>query len=138
MVPMGGATNVGRLVRTYDGVRLAALCDFGERRLFIRHLEHGLFVCERDLEDELIRALGVDRVEQIIEAEGELQSLRILQQMPFHRTRSTSQHLHRFIGSRSGRKLRYGALLAGALAADEMPAPLADLLAFVIYPTELE
>ncbi|MCE9620972.1 MAG: hypothetical protein K8R99_01355 [Actinomycetia bacterium] len=135
VVAIGGATNIGRFVRTYDSVRLAALCDVGERRLFARHFEQGLFVCERDLEDELIRALGVERVEKVIESEGELQSLRTLQQMPFHRDRTTSEHLHRFIGSRSGRKQRYGALLASALAADELPRPLRDLLAYVGQPS---
>jgi hypothetical protein len=131
VVAIGGATNIGRFVSTYDGVRLAALCDFGERRLFTRYFEHGLFVCDRDLEDELIRALGVERVERVIESEGELQSLRILQQMPFHRDRTTSEHLHRFIGSRAGRKHRYATLLASALGPDELPAPLRDLLAYV-------
>jgi hypothetical protein len=36
---------------------------------------HGFFVCTLDLEDELIRALGIEAVERIIEAEGERWSL---------------------------------------------------------------
>ncbi len=141
VVAMGGATNIGRFLQTYgpDGrnARLAGLCDVGEAPLFARSLERvgltteGFFVCDRDLESELIRALGSARVEAIIENEGELQSLRRLQQMPFHRRRSVEQHLHRFIGSRSGRKARYAQLLASALAVDEMPRPLVDLVAYV-------
>lgn len=141
-MPMGGATNIGRYLLMYasDGrnTRLAGLCDKGEARLFTRQLERaglsdeGFFVCDRDLETELIRALGVERVEKIIESEGELQSLRILQQMPFHRLRSSTDHLHRFIGSRAGRKPRYAHLLASALSEDEMPPPLLDLLAYVV------
>ena len=38
------------------------------------------------------------------------------------------QHLHRFIGTRSGRKHRYAPLLTAALAPDELPRPLLDLL----------
>jgi hypothetical protein len=34
--------------------------------------ELGFFVCDEDLEDELIRALGPDAVEGIIESQGEL------------------------------------------------------------------
>ncbi len=141
MVPMGGATNIGRYLLMYGpsgrNARLAGLCDKGESRLFTRQLERaglsdeGFFVCDRDLETELIRALGVERVEEIIESEGELQSLRILQQMPFHRLRSSSDHLHRFIGSRAGRKHRYADLLASTLEPDEMPRPLRELLAYV-------
>jgi len=32
--------------------------------------------------------------------------------------------LHRFIGTRSGRKIRYGHLLAQAVDLDRIPAPL--------------
>jgi hypothetical protein len=150
VVPMGGATNIGSFLRTYgrDGrnARLAGLCDVGEEALFARSLERaglagkvdrdtmeslGFFVCERDLESELIRAVGSQRVEEIITSEGELQSLRSLQQMPFHRHRSTEEHLHRFIGSRSGRKYRYARLLASALDIATIPRPLLELLAYV-------
>lgn len=127
---MGGATNVRRFASTYAHARVVGLCDFGERKLFARCLDT-YFVCDRDLESEFIRTLGTERVEQIIESEGELQSLRKLQQMPFHRSRSTADHIHRFIGSRSGRKHRYALLLARATAADEMPRPLRELLDFV-------
>ena len=75
----------------------------------------GFFVCDADLEDELIRALGTARVEQIIAAEGELASLRTLQKQPAQRDRTLEQHLHRFMGVRSTRKYRYARLLVEAL-----------------------
>ena len=78
VVPMGGATNIGHFVSLFGpggfGVRLTGLCDQGEERDF----RHGLdrvgpyFVCVVDLEDEMIRALGSSRVEELIEAEGEI------------------------------------------------------------------
>src|SRR5215470_12891228 len=77
VVPMGGATNIGHFVGLFGpggfGVRLAGLCDQGEERDFRRGLDRvgPYFVCVADLEDELIRALGTRRVEELIEAEGE-------------------------------------------------------------------
>ena len=44
----------------------------------------GFYVCDADLEDELIRALGAAAVEEVIDAdlEDELESWRIFQQQP--------------------------------------------------------
>ena len=36
--------------------------------------------------------------------------------------------LRRFIGTRSGRKHRYGSILAEAVASEQIPRPLADML----------
>src|SRR4051794_8311094 len=76
---MGGATNIRSFVERFGphgrGARLAGLCDAGEVGDFRRALEGaglgrnldragmealGFFVCDADLEDELIRALGAD------------------------------------------------------------------------------
>jgi hypothetical protein len=85
-------------------------------------------VCDRDLEDELIRALGGAAVEAIIDQAGDLASLRRLQQMPAHRDRPHDHQLHRFMGVRSARKYRYARPLAEALPTDDIPRPLRDLL----------
>jgi hypothetical protein len=42
----------------------------------------GFFVCVDDLEDDLIRAVGAERVERIVEAEGQLGPFRTLQKQP--------------------------------------------------------
>ena len=42
----------------------------------------GSLVCEADLEDELMRALGTAGVMSIIDAQGELDSFRIFQNQP--------------------------------------------------------
>lgn len=148
VVPMGGATNLGRFLEHFGPpglhVRVAGLCDVAEAAFFNRALARagmteradsmapgGFFVCVRDLEDELIRALGPRRVEAIIMQEGELTSLRTLQQMPFHRGGTIADQLHRFMGVRSGRKYRYAPLLVEALDSAELPRPLHDLLAYV-------
>ena len=150
VVPMGGATNLGRFLAHFGAsglsVRLAGLCDLAEAAFFGRTLARvgvteradraamaaiGFFVCERDLEDELVRALGPRRVEAIVKQEGELGSLRKLQQMPFHRSRTIDDQLHRFMGARSGRKYRYAPLLVDALDGIDLPRPLDDLLSYV-------
>jgi len=140
VVPMGGATNVGHFVDLFGpagfGVRLAGLCDQGEERDFRRGLnaagpEAPCFVCVADLEDELIRALGTGRVEDLIEAEGESGLFLTFTRQPAHRDTARDQQLRRFMGTRSGRKIRYGHLLAAALDPTRVPAPLASLLSAV-------
>ena len=137
VVPMGGATNVGHFVDLFGpggfGVRLAGLCDQGEERDFHCGLD-GIgpyFVCVADLEDELIRALGTGRVEDLIEAEGESGPFLTFTRQPAHRDTARDRQLRRFMGTRSGRKIRYGHLLAAALDLTVIPAPLASLLSAV-------
>jgi hypothetical protein len=147
VIPMGGATNVRRFLDRLGpagaGVRLAGLCDAREARALCAGLARtgfgpvadrselaalGFFVCELDLEDELIRALGVRAVEQVIESQGEVASLRILQQQPAQRGRTPEQQLRRFLGSRAGRKIRYAPLLVDALDLSHVPPSLERLL----------
>jgi hypothetical protein len=150
IVGMAGATNIGRFVDLLGprglGVRLAGLCDAAEEGYFRRALERaglgsgmsradmeacGFYVCTADLEDEMIRALGAASVEQIITAQGEIRSLRIFQKQPAQQRRSPEMQLHRFMGTRSGRKSHYARLLAGALDLSRVPRPLDRVLAHV-------
>ncbi|MCF1594570.1 TOPRIM nucleotidyl transferase/hydrolase domain-containing protein [Streptomyces muensis] len=138
-LPMGGAMSVGRyaglLGPTGLGLRLAGLCDEREQPFYDRGLEraraprHGVFVCVSDLEDELIRALGVPRVERIVQAEGDLQAWRIFERQPAQQGRPPQQQMRRFLGTKRGRKIRYGRLLVEALEPEQVPAPLDRLLA---------
>jgi len=137
VVPMGGATNIGHFVDLFGpagfGVRLAGLCDQREEHDFRRGLDRvaPYFVCVADLEDELIRALGTSRVQALIEAEGESGPFRTFTRQPAHRGEDRHQQLRRFMGTRSGRKIRYGHVLAAALDLTHVPGPLADLLSAV-------
>jgi hypothetical protein len=138
VVAMGGVTNVGHHARRWAGepVRLGGLCDAREASWFTRALgvvptpaaEHGVGVCVEDLEDELIRALGVAAVEDVIARDGELGSLRTLRRQPAQRERSPEAHLHRFLGTRSGRKERYARLLTAAIPLDTVPPVLDAVL----------
>lgn len=150
IVPMGGATNIGHFLAVFGpqgfGVRLAGLCDQAEehdvRRALARaglrpgqdrgSLERlGFFVCVADLEDELIRALGVAVTEQLIEVQGELVPFRTFVKQPAQRTRPREQQLRRFLGTRSGRKIHYGHVLAAALDLSRLPRPLDAVLTHV-------
>ncbi|MFJ9950238.1 TOPRIM nucleotidyl transferase/hydrolase domain-containing protein [Kitasatospora sp. NPDC091207] len=139
VVPMGGAMNVGRYAGLLGppglGLRLVGLCDEGEQGFYDRGLRRagapsdGFFVCAADLEDELIRALGVARVEEIVGAEGDLPAWRTFVRQPAHRGEAPQRQLRRFLGTKKGRKIRYGHLLAEAVDFARVPAPLAGLLA---------
>ncbi len=148
IVPMDGVTNIGRFIDAFGpgglNLTMTGLCDAGEadyvRRMLVVRAGYpigrsrgdlarvGFYVCDTDLEDELIRAVGVDGVERVIEAQGELGSYQILGKQPEQRQRSTEQRLHRFMGSRSGRKSLYARLLAGALDLARIPEPLIRVL----------
>jgi hypothetical protein len=132
VVPIGGATNIRRLLEQLGPPvpdrRLAGLCDEREARYFRDALDD-VFVCVADLEDELIRALGVATVEHVIDQQGELGSFRIMQRQPDQQGRTVDQQLHRFMGTRSGRKMHYARVLVDALDLDRVPLPLDRLLA---------
>ncbi|WP_137293580.1 ATP-dependent endonuclease [Nocardioides dongxiaopingii] len=86
------------------------------------------FVCDADLEDELIRAVGVPAMLGIVGAQGERTAYDRMAQQPAQRDRTDHQRLRRWLGARSGHKLTYAALLAEAVPLDAVPAPLRDLL----------
>ncbi|MFI5660840.1 TOPRIM nucleotidyl transferase/hydrolase domain-containing protein [Streptomyces sp. NPDC051684] len=136
VVSMGGAMNVGRYARllgpTGLGLRLTGLCDERERRYYDRALDPGdggtVSVCVADLEDEFIRALGVARVEELIREAGEWHPWQTFARQPAQQDRTTHRRLRRFLGTKAGRKIRYGRLLTGAACdAGCVPAPLEEL-----------
>lgn len=147
VVPIGGAQAIGRFLKRYGpeglGVRVAGLCDAAEEPEFRRGLEQagfgsdltradmealGFYVCDEDLEQELIRALGGAVVEQVVEAHGDLGPFRTLQKQPAWQGRPLEEQLRRFMGSGGRRKIRYARHLVEALELDHMPRPLDRLL----------
>lgn len=147
VIPIGGAQAIGRFVDHYGpqglDLRLAGLCDAAEERDFQRALERagfgerltredmeglGFFVCDADLEEELIRALGAPAVEEVLAANGDLNPFRTFQKQPAWRGRPAERQLRRFMGSADKRKTRYARLLVEALPLERVPRPLAQLL----------
>lgn len=135
VLPMGGAMSIRRFVALLGpaGMRIAlrGLCDAGEVRFFhgAGMLDADIQVCRPDLEGELIRALGVGGVEDVLAGEGDLRLFRTFQQQPAQRLRPVEQQLHRFLGTTAGRKEHYGRALVLALPVERVPLPLLRLLA---------
>jgi len=154
-VPIGGAQAIGRALERFGphglGLAVAGLCDAGEEGDFRRALERaglgpgpgragpsragmerlGFFVCDADLEDELIRAVGPTRVEALLAEHGDLRAFRTFQKQPAWRGRPVEAQLRRFMGSADSRKLRYARILVEAVDLARAPQPLAGVLAHV-------
>ncbi|BCJ68437.1 TOPRIM nucleotidyl transferase/hydrolase domain-containing protein [Polymorphospora rubra] len=150
ILPIGGAHAIGRFLTMPGplsaGMRIAGLCDLREEELFRRgvaartgttptraDMENlGFHVCVDDLEDELLRAVGAARVEQLFDAQGDLGSFRSLQSQPAWRGRQPEAQMRRFLGSGARRKLRYARLLVeAAVDLGTLPRPLDALLTAV-------
>jgi OLD-like protein len=149
IVAIGGAQALGTVLREIRDerrpLRLAGLCDAREEPGVRRALERaglgskltresleelGFYVCEPDLEGELIRALGAARVEAVLESNGSLASFRTFQKQPQWQGRPVEDQLRRFFGSSAG-KVRYAKPLVEALDLDRVPRPLDAVLAHV-------
>jgi hypothetical protein len=147
VVATGGAQAFGRFLAEFGprglDLRLAGLYDAAEERDIRRGLERagfgskltraeierlGFYVCDADLEDELIRALGAAKVERVIDAQGDLGRFRTLQKQPEWRGRPAKEQLRRFMGSGGRRKIRYARLIVDALDLTEIPRPLDEVL----------
>ncbi|MFD9244752.1 TOPRIM nucleotidyl transferase/hydrolase domain-containing protein [Streptomyces sp. NPDC059556] len=150
VVPLGGATNIGRFVHLLGpqglGVPLAGLCDAGEEGHFSRALEReglgrdlaradmeplGFYVCDADRAEGVLRGLGAEGVERVGGGRGGLRAFRIFQKQPAQREREVERQLRRFMGTISGRKSQYARSLVDALDLAEVPRPLDRLLAHV-------
>lgn len=142
--PIGGAHAIGRALERYGprglDLRLAGLYDVGEESAFARAFERaglgaglgrsdlealGFWACDTDLEHELVRALGVDAVGRIIEAQRESNAFRTFQKQPAKRELDLEEQVWRFMWNR---KIRYAPLLVDALDLDRVPRPLDRVL----------
>jgi hypothetical protein len=127
VVPMHGAMNIRNYVERFGphglGLPLAGLCDAGEDGFFRRALQDsglgaeltrdsseslGFFVCDADLEAELIRALGTDGVERVMADQGDLRAFRTFQNQPAQRGRPADAQQRDVVG----RVVVCGALLS--------------------------
>lgn len=146
LVSMGGVTNarhhLGRLAHESPTLRVAGLYDAPEERYVLRALRslglsvgsgddlerHGFFVCDRDLEEEIIRALGPEAVEEVLEDLGLVDRFRTFQRQPEWRGRPVDDQLRRFAGVASGRKTLLARALTDRLTPESAPRPLAALM----------
>ncbi len=147
VIPIGGAQAVARHLELLgprgDGLDLAGMCDadavevyrlglisagIGRPETPAHMAELGFFVCVRDLEDELIRAVGLDETLEVIKSEGELRPFHTFQKQPEWRGRPINDQLRRFVQSKASRGHRYADLLSRAVDLERAPAPLLGVL----------
>lgn len=147
VIPVGGAQAMLPFLTRFGprgaGLRVAGLCDLAEvpdvcravtvgglgAALTADDLERlGFFVCDRDLEDELIRAAGRDRIEGVLVEQDDLASFRRMQKQPAWRGAGFDAQFRRFLGAGARRKSRYAWLLVEALEPADHPRPLLRLL----------
>jgi hypothetical protein len=153
VVSMEGVTNIerhlSRLEATRPTTEVVGLCDVAEAGFLVRALQrrgkavsgktdlprHGFFVCDADLEDELIRAVGPGAVAEALAELGDAARFLTFQQQPEWRGRSLHDQLRRFAGSRSGRKEQLAGALAARLDPAALPPPLHGLVERVLRPS---
>jgi hypothetical protein len=149
LVDMGGVTNTATHLRAValaqPPLPVLGLCDAGEAWVVVRALQqqgravagegdlaaHGFFVCRRDLEEELIRALGVAECLRLLEGMGLGHRFRSFSSQRAWAERAVEERLHRFAGVASGRKIRLAREMAAALPPGRVPPPIAGLVATV-------
>jgi hypothetical protein len=147
VLPIGGAHAIGRFLLQFgpagEHMDLTGFCDADATETFRQGLikagvgqprnaeemaDVGFHVCVRDLEDELIRAVGPDQVVAVVASQGELAPFKTFQKQPEWRGRPLDDQLHRFLGSKARRSLRYARLLMSAVDLERAPQPLAAVL----------
>jgi hypothetical protein len=141
VVAIGGASRFAEHLIALAGndVRPVGLCDAGEVDDLRRGLAqvgmngddleaHGFFVCDPDLEAEMIMAVGAEAVIEVVTDQGDLRALRSMQNQPAWRGRAVESQIRRWLGAGSGRKVRYGRLLVEAVELERVPRPLTSLL----------
>ena len=134
VVAIGGAQAIERTLRTLYGVRVAGLYDVAEEPAILRGLERagfasdGFVACDPDLEGELVRALGAERMLELVEARGQLGAFSTYRKQPAQRAKPLEAQLHGWLHNW---KIRYAAPLVEALDLSRVPPPLDRLLAFV-------
>jgi hypothetical protein len=145
VIEMGGVTNIGRHLEQLGnrGIRLAGLCDLGDVEIVMSRLRAagpgspdsidqleglGFYVCRIDLEDELVRALGPERVLQVFERDGRLHKFRTFQTQVEKRLLPLEVQLWDYL---TNWKIHYAGLFVEALDLDQVPRPLDGVLSQV-------
>ena len=136
VVPIGGAQAISEFVSrfaTRAEVDIVGLCDEAEAGFFADAFAavggaDDYAVCAPDLEAELIACFEPAELEAIIEAHGELRSLRTLQKQAAWRGRPFDDQVHRWMRAKAVRSSRYAKILVEAARPEALPKPLVHLM----------
>lgn len=122
------------------GLKLAGLCDASDEARWSKALgdsgfgkgldraamaKLGFFVCDKDLEDVLISAVGTTETLRIIDGQGDKAAFEAFAKEPKQSGKSLHDQLHDFV---HGRNVTYAALLVDALDLTKVPPPLAGVV----------
>lgn len=148
IVDVGGVTNFRSHLMRFgpmgENLRLAGLCDAGERQIVLRALQGagvadhltpdamaslGFFVCEGELEDELLKAVGVPAMLQIIEQNGDLPRFRTMQRQLVYRAASVETQVRYLM---TQKKIAYAPHIIDALDLARVPNVLSAVLDFAM------
>lgn len=148
IVDVGGVTNFRAFLMRYgpmgQNLRMAGLCDSGEQHVVRRALEAagfgtnltpaslpplGFFVCAGELEDELLRAVGVDALLRIMELCGDLRRFRTMQRQLVYRAASLEVQVRYLM---TQRKIEYAPHLIDALDLASAPPVLDRVLTYAL------
>lgn len=123
-------------------VKLAGLCDAAEESQWSDTLKAhgfgtkldrtamaslGFYVCDKDLEDVLITAVGEQETLHIIDSQGETAAFNLFAKQPDHSSQSRHEQLHDFLHSR-GRQITYAPQLVDCLDLKKLPVSLEGII----------
>jgi len=123
-------------------VELAGLCDIAEESKWADALKAhgfsakldrtvmaslGFFVCDKDLEDVLITAVGEQETLRVIDSQGETAAFALFAKQPAQGGKSRHEQLHDFLHTR-GRQITYAPLLVDRLELKKLPASLEGVI----------
>lgn len=146
LINLHGSTNIGRIIKEIRQIRsdadVVGLCDASDTRAAEKALTedglpvsdatdlpmYGFFVCEPDLEGEIIHALGPDAAREALISGGLGSKFDALRVQPEWADKPLAEQVHRFATAPSGRKENATAVLADALDLDALPDALSMLL----------
>ena len=134
VIAVGGAHAIERVLRGVEAERVVALYDRAEELVVRSALARagvtldGLFTCDPDMEGELVRALGTQRMLELVQQRGQIAAFRTYQRQPEKRSLPLEAQVHGWLHNW---KVRYAAALVNALDLDRVPAPLDGVLASV-------
>jgi len=143
VIAMDGGSGLGTYLRLFGskGLTLSVLgmCDEDKESKWIVELQKagyavtdrasmqtaGFVVCVKDLEHELVKALGLAAAQAVIANEGEAAAFSALQKQPAHSAAPLDEQLRRFFQQD---KIKWAVPLVDAINLKAIPSPLNELV----------
>ncbi len=138
VLPIGGAHGVATVVKRFAGqseLTVLGLCDRNEFSLFERAFDadpdrsvDDVFVCDPDLEHELIGSVTPAELEAVLADHDDLGRFRKLQAQAAWIDRPFEQQMHRWLRAHARRPARYARIIIDHSGSGSAPAVLSRLV----------